>query len=375
VRAIKGSQVATTNIEGPLSQLLAKETYRMRLFTSAVCTTVAIGLLAGCAGNMGSSNASPPAFGPQVRTRPISVYDDVAPPRSVAVLHSLVLPTKAMPKAGIYVSQFFDSNVLGYPAVNKGNKKPICTIQGVASVNDLGIDGKGNLMEPDGGSATLFIYKGPSMCGKQLGSISDTFGQPSDASSPNAATGKIALGNLESGTLPGNLAICTLKGGCATDLTNPAIYHVGGVAMSNAGDCWLNAKTSVSGGAALLFFKGCAGAGVVAKGFKSTYYGGIDIDNSGNLVIIDDMAMTTTIYKGCNPKCKVVGGPFPLKGESFFGKLNATNSEYIVVGRTDAVVDVYTYSTKSIKFEYSFNNGLAVSLEPDGVAVNPRSKQ
>ena len=31
----------------------AKESYRMRLFTSAVCTAIAIGLLAGCAGNIG----------------------------------------------------------------------------------------------------------------------------------------------------------------------------------------------------------------------------------------------------------------------------------------------------------------------------------
>jgi hypothetical protein len=350
----------------------------MRLFTSAVCTTIAIGLLAGCAGNMGSSNTSPPAFGPQMRTRPISFYDDVAPPRSVSVLHSLVLPDKAkkLPKAGIYISQFLDTNLYGYPAVNKGNKGPICTIQGVSSVNDIGVDGNGNLIEPDGGSATVFIYKGPSMCGKQLGSISDTFGQPSDASSPNAATGKIAVANITNvGSAPGSLSMCTLKGGCTTNLTNPKIYHAGGVAMSNSGDCWLNAKTSASGGAALIYFKGCAGGGAVAKGFKSTYYGGIDIDNSGNLVIIDDMAMTVTIYKGCNPKCKVVGGPFPLKGESFIGKLNAANTEYTALDRPDATVDVYSYSTKSIKFMYSFNKGLTASLSPTGVGVNPRSKQ
>lgn len=354
----------------------------MRLFTSAVCSTIAIGLLAGCAGNMGSSNTSPLGLGPQARTAPISVFDD-APPRPVSVLHSLVLPDKAKkhPKAGIYVSQFYGTSVLGYPADNMANEKPICQVKGIASVNGVGVDGEGNLMVPNPGTGSapaLDIYQGPKMCGKAVGSISDPYGQPSDASSPNALTGNIALGNLAdapAGSMPGSLSICTMKGGCTVNLTNSTIYHTGGVAMSNAGDCWVDAKTSVSGGAALIYFKGCAGGGAVASGFKPTYYGGIDIDNKGNLVIVDDMSEMVYIYSGCNPKCKAVGGPFPLKGETFYGRLNAANTQYIAVDRTDAIVDVYSYSTKKLKFLYSFDKGLTTSLLPDGVAVNPRSNQ
>ncbi|MGB6714977.1 MAG: hypothetical protein WBE30_15245 [Candidatus Cybelea sp.] len=352
----------------------------MRMSTSAVCTTMAIGLLAGCAGNMGSSNTSPSGLSPQVRTAPISVFDDATPPRVVSVMHSLMLPDKKkkLPKTGTYVGQFYGSGILGYAANNKGNKPPICLVSGVASVNGVGVDGKGNLMVPNpagGSTAVLDIYQGPAMCGKMVGSISDSYGQPSDATSPNAMTGTIALGNLaDTGSAPGSLSICTLKGGCTVNLTNSTIYHAGGVAMSNSGDCWVNAKTYGSG-AALIYFKGCAGGGAVAKGFKGTYYGGVDIDNSGNLVIIDDMAEDVYIYKGCNPKCTVVGGPFALKGESFFGKLNQANTQYTAVDRTDGVVDVYSYSTKSIKFMYSYNNGLAASNLPDGIAENPRSKQ
>lgn len=348
----------------------------MRLFTSAVCATIAIGLLAGCAGNMGSSNTSALGLGPQVRNAPISVFDDAAPPRLVSVLHSLVLPDKKrkLPKSGTYVTEFYATDLLGYRANNMANKKPICSIQGVADVNDVGIDGKGNLMEPDGGTATLFIYQGPRMCGAQIGSISDPYGQPADASSPDAVNGQIAVSNLDNGSSAGNVAICTLAGGCTVDLTNSTIYHAGGVAMSNTGDCWVDAKTSGSG-AALIYFKGCTGNGTVASHFNSTYYGGIDIDNNGNLVIIDDMAENVTIYKGCSPKCKVVGGPFALKGESFFGKLNSANTEYTAVDRTDGIVDVYSYSTKAITFQYSYDNGLTVSELPDGVAVNPRSQQ
>lgn len=354
----------------------------MRLFTSMLCTTIAIGLLAGCAGNMGSNGASPLGLSPQVRTAPISVFDDAAPPRAVSVIHSLMQPgTKTkLPNKGTYVSEFDTSSILGYPANNKKNNGPICAIGGVAFVNDLGVDGEGNLMLPNPGEVTggeaLDIYKGPTMCGKPVGSISDPYGQPSDASSPNAITGKIALGNLvDNGSTPGSLSICTFKGGCTVNLTNGSYFHVGGTAMSNAGDCWIDVKTSASGGAELVYYKGCAGSGTVAAGFKQTYYGGVDIDKSGNLVIIDDMAEDVYVYSGCDPNCTVVGGPFALKGESFFGKLNQANNQFTAVDRTDGVVDVYSYSTKSLKFLYSYNNGLSASLLPNGVAVNPRSKQ
>ena len=353
----------------------------MRSFTSVVYTAIGIGLLAGCAGNMASNSTSPLGLGAQVRTAPISVFDDAAPPRLVSVIHSLMLPDKTtkLPKKGTYVSEFDTTSVLGYAANNKKNNGPICTIEGVAFVNDVGVDGKDNLMVPNPGSAssnTLDIHRGPTICGKLIGSIADPYGQPSDATSPNAVTGQIALGNLvDNGSSAGSLSICTFKGGCTVNLTNSAYFHVGGVAMSNAGDCWIDVKTSASGGAELVYYKGCAGNGAVASGFQQTYYGGIDIDKSGNLVIIDDMAEDVFIYSGCAPKCTVVGGPFALKGESFWGKLNQANNRFTAVDRTDGLVDVYSYSTKNIKFLYSYNSGLSASLVPNGVAENPRSKQ
>ena len=103
----------------------------MRLFTSAACMAIAIGLLAGCAGNMGSNGTSPLGLSPQARTAPISVFDDAAPPRLVSVIHSLMLPDKKrkLPKKGTYVSEFDATSVLGYAANNKRNKGPICAVQ------------------------------------------------------------------------------------------------------------------------------------------------------------------------------------------------------------------------------------------------------
>ncbi len=79
----------------------------------------------------------------------------------------------------------------------------------------MGVDGVGNFLEPDGGTRSLNIYQGPGMCGALAGNIADPYGQPSDASSPDALTGKIALGNIfDNSSASGSVSICTLAGGC-----------------------------------------------------------------------------------------------------------------------------------------------------------------
>lgn len=354
----------------------------MRLFTSALCTTIAIGLVSGCAGNMSPSNSALPGAGQQFRAgfAPVNVMG--IPTRGQQVMQAILRPDKAMPDAnkygGLYVSQFDATAVYVYPANNKNNKKPWCQVKNVSSVNGLGVDGAGNLMLPDGGASYLLLYKGPGMCGKSFGEIADTYGQPSDAASNNAATGPIALANIfDSGKAPGSLTVCTNSGGCTTNLTNNAIYEAGGVAMLTSGDCWISASGVESGGTspALVYFKGCAGGGTVATGFKNTSFGNLDIDSSGNLVATDSNAGTIYVYSGCASACKLVGGPFAMHGMSFFGKLNGAGGIYAMADIANGAIDVYSYSPKSIKYEYSFTNGLEASLIPIGDAFNPRSKE
>ncbi|MGA2760505.1 MAG: hypothetical protein ABSF08_09330, partial [Candidatus Cybelea sp.] len=78
----------------------------MRLFTSALCSMVAIGLISGCASNVSPSNSSIPSVGSA--SRPISVYDDFAPLPAISVLHEIVpeATKKKPPTSGIYVSEF-----------------------------------------------------------------------------------------------------------------------------------------------------------------------------------------------------------------------------------------------------------------------------
>jgi hypothetical protein len=334
----------------------------MRLPGAARCAAVAIAVLSGCA----SGSVTPSA-----RTY------DAAPPRALTVLHALVPEGARRPLSGIYVSLFYGNDLLGYSAANRLNRKPVCFEPGVSNVNGIAVDAKGDLLVPNGGSGYLMVFKGPNMCGKSLGMIADTYGQPADASSNDATVGPIAIANIrdDQGYENGSISVCTLHAGCNVNLTNDSMYEAGGVAMAKNGDCWVDAKPTSSGGAALIYFKGCTGSGQTATGFKSSSYGGLDIDNHGNLVVIDESALSVSIYSGCDPACSLVGGPFALKGESFFGKLDASNKNFAAVDNNEGAVDVYSYSTSGLQFEYEFDNGLQGSQSPEGIAQNPPSRQ
>ncbi|HEY1429268.1 MAG TPA: hypothetical protein VGF18_06820 [Candidatus Tumulicola sp.] len=331
----------------------------MRLLATSLAA-VTIGLLAGCAGN-GVSPSAPPAA-PQYS--------------SAGIIAALEAPDAS--KGGLYVSQFNSPSILAYRGNNKKDGAPICTIPGVLYLNGVAVDGKGNVIDPDGGSRSIIIFKGPGMCGANAASTSDPYGQPIDAASNDALTGKIAVANMmDNGSKPGSVSVCTIKGGCTTNLTNSAIGEMVGVAMDTKGNCWASAYTQQFF-PALVYFPKCKGAGVNTTGYKNTSPGGLDIDDAGNLVAIDNSANNVGalyVYSGCNPACKVVGGPFALHGDTFWGHLNQKSTQFATANYVAGEIDVYKYGTTSLTFLYSYNNGLTPSASVKGAAYNPRSKE
>ena len=296
---------------------------------------VGIGLLAGCAGNGVSPSAL--ATAPQYS--------------SAGVIAALEAPDAST--SGLYVSQFNSPSILAYKSNNKKNGAPICTIPGVLYLNGVAVNGKGNVIDPDGGSRSIIIFKGPGMCGAQAASASDSFGQPIDAASNDALTGKIAVANMmDNGSKPGSVSVCTMKGGCKTNLTNSSIGEMVGVAMDLKGNCWASAY-SPQFTPKLVYFAKCKGAGVVATGYQNTSPGGLDIDSAGHLVAIDTSANNIgalMIYSGCNPACTLVGGPFALHGETFWGHLDQKLTQFATANYVAGEIDVYKYSTTALTF-------------------------
>jgi hypothetical protein len=363
----------------------------MRLFSAALCTTVAVSLLAGCSGNTSSPSSSVPSVGANTKAQGAGLHGGIA----VNVIPQRFLPTKFMPRRGrlataaemqgIYVSTFAGTDLYGFPKNNSGNGPSTCTVSPTASVNGFGVDESGNLMVPNAffvssqEERVVNVY-GPGMCGPLLGTITDPYGQPADASAVSATTGNIAVGNIFDISSAGSVSVCTLSSGtCSTNLTNPSMYEVAGVAMANNGDCWADAINS-SDIASLIYFAGCSGGGVVATGFVNPFYGGIDIDKYGNLVTESlfgpsfSLPSQVYVYSGCNPACTLISTS-NLTGESIFGHLGKNSQRFVTTNLESADVEVYKYRAQSgLTLNYSFTGGIpCATYECEAAAYSPSS--
>jgi hypothetical protein len=324
-------------------------------------------LLAGCGGSQ------PPiaAPGAMPQTTTLATYTLT---RSV---FGIAAPDSA--KGGIYASENLSSGtgVFGYPNNDRSNRPPTCS-ENAASTYDIAVDGQGNLIVPNSLN-TITIFKGPNMCGPKLGSFHTIWDDdyPVDATSTDAVSGTIAVGVVQdAATGVGSIELCTLKSGCKGNLLyGYQMNAVFAVAMNKRGDCWASSAEPT----ALTYFKGCSGSGQLATGYANPSAGGLDIDKNGNLVaiscsVVSCSAPTLYVYSGCKPKCKKIGGPFSLQGTSLYGHLNEDSSRFAAADYQYGQIDIYEYTPRSIRYMYSFNNGLSAG-ERMGAAYNPRSKQ
>jgi hypothetical protein len=281
--------------------------------------------------------------------------------------HDVTAPDSA--KRGIYVSVTGAApGILGYPSNNKSNGPPTCSEN--TQAYNVAVDRGGNVIVS--GDSGVTVFRGPSMCGQQLGSFQTRFGDPAvDATSPDAANGTIAVGIVqEDGSGVGGIELCTLKSGCTGNLVSGQINEVLAVAMSAKG-CWASSADPT----ALTYFKTCSGSGQTATGYENQSAGGLDIDPHGNIVSLSQTSAQVYVYSGCNPACKVIGGPFSLRGQAVYGHLNKDGSRLAIADYQAGSIDVYEYTPRKITYLYSFDNGISPSQSRLGVAYNPRSKE
>jgi hypothetical protein len=180
----------------------------------------------------------------------------------------------------------------------------------------------------------------------------------------------------------GKVVVCTLAKGCGEPLTRPNIQgNALGVALAKNGDCWLSAEENQyynpSGAATLAYFKHCSGKGKTATGYQNPYFGSLFFDKHGNLGAISAIDGALYVYKGCNPACTLVGGPFALQGISVGAGLNKAGNELAVGDLSNEAVDIYAYTPTSLTYLYSINNGLTGFSESSvsGAAFSPASEQ
>jgi hypothetical protein len=338
----------------------------MRPLISALSIALASTFLGGCA----AGNVSPPAW----ENQPASVVPEWMHAFGMRAIPAQPIVYAAKPKAGIYAAEFDGTELFGYRNPDRKNAGPACNVS-ATFVNGFSVDGTGNLVVPNGYPTEVSVYKGKGLCGTLMGTFSDPYGQASDAASANAASAAIVVGNIEVSYSKkiGNVAVCSLAKGCTRELKSPHItYYGGGVALAKNGDCWMASEDNPAlSSATLTYFKHCSGSGQVATGWKNAYYGGLIVDKLGDLVSIDFDTPALWVYKGCSPACRLVGGPFALEGDSFYGNLSRKGNELTLGDFQYGQVDVYSYAPKKLTYEYSFSRGLTPSQDVEAAAFSP----
>lgn len=290
----------------------------------------------------------------------------------------------------LWSATFYGGQVFGYPTPNNANRPPNCTLGNASApydyINGMGSDTLGNLLIPavygpgpsNGNTYTVTVLK-RGTCGTVLGRISDPYGEIDDAASIDAVNSEIAVADQQNFTTgAGDLEVCTIAYGCGAPLSvnpsNPITGLGAGVALAKNGDCWLSTGPQGGGGFALYYWSGCTGTGQLATGTVNGSYGGLFIDQQGNLGAFDLYAATLDIYSGCNPACTLVNS-FPLEGDSVFGGLNKGGTKLAVGDYSNSDVDVYRYTPASLTYLYSFNNSLTPSDVVETGILTPTNKQ
>ncbi len=365
----------------------------MRLLSVGFWIAAAAALLAGCSGGNGSSQS---AAAPGGGLAPLTVkFERKA--RLATVPKYLIKKAKPVryikapvdDTRSVVVSEqnLLNNNVVLYPKDNSSNGPVTCSESTGDNVNDVDADPQGNVIIPNGFSGVR-VYAPPfasGSCGALLGTIDDPYGQATSASSRNAQYARIVVGNIGGGRNSG-VVTCTLSTLSCNPLISPAMGQVAGVVIDNAGNCYADAF-DLSGNVGLWVYNGCSGTGTEltsANGFKEGYYGGIDVDSQGNLVVVSllnasfSTPSTVTVYSGCiTGTCTVQGGPFNLQGESAFGHLGYESQRWATVDIYNSAVEVYSYNAQGpgLSYLYSFNNGISCAVNLcESAAYAPASK-
>jgi len=355
----------------------------MRILSAAVCTTVAAALLASCSGgNISSpSNSVMPGSAGSAEKVMQMLHHGIALAAEAKFLtpghhgfYGRHAPASAI--KGLYAQQFLCAvgstpcGGWGYPKNNSANNPFICTIGpvGAEGVNGFGVDKSGNTIIPDAFSG-IYVFSGgltsTEFCGTQAALITDDLGQAADGASPDAMNGNIVVGHSN-----GDVATCSVSSDSCT-LLSPTLSGFVGVAMDSSGNCY--AQTSSSG---LYYWAGCTGTGTLQSG-ASGGSGGLDIDNKGNVVSVNQGdPSTVTVYHCASNSCSVVTGPTSLNGsgDAVYCHLGKQNERLACGNASLGQVDVYAYlPTRAPTYMYSFNNGMTPSDDVEAAAYSPSS--
>jgi len=282
-------------------------------------------------------------------------------------------------KAGVYVSQFYGSEIGGYKSDNEKNSAPVCEVPSVEDVNGIATDQTGKLYVPQelqsqsGGSYGEITVYAPN-CGKHLKTLT------SDDPMLNAAVdGTTVYGMDNVGAGPTLVSVYANGSTSPTSFlkgpTSPSGYStINGYAI--AVDSQHNVFVSVYApdsdwNAEVIEFPGGQMPATQLSGtlwIDADFPAGVLVDKQNNLLMVNPVNNSSVaIY--APPYTGSAIATIVLNGAASYCALNHTEKLLYCTDYQYGSVDVYKYP--SGLYLYSFTNGLNWNNVPEGIALKP----
>jgi hypothetical protein len=278
---------------------------------------------------------------------------------------------EARKPGGLYVSTFFGSTIEDYRIPHKHGQGPACSVtfgSGPGNVNGIGVDGRRVLYIPvpnsSGNSGTVQTF-GPD-CGPAGPTLTGVNSQPTDVAFDNS-NGTVFVDSVTDGvfiypkgaTAPsGVLIVPPPQGGW------PSNFASFGVAVNAQHDVFESVSFDQSPGF-VAEAKGGTGSLIPLRLFDVAEPGGMEIDDQGNLLVVDGSAGDIVIYKP--PFNGFPSAVIPAIYGSAYAKLDKVNENLYVSNGCNAV-DVYAYPSGTFKAKIRIT---PCEFIVDGIAIDP----
>src|ERR1700729_3646606 len=143
---------------------------------------------------------------------------------------------KSHERGGIYITDVYGDPINLFKVPNHKNVGPVCQTADVYNVNQIAVDGSGNLWVPEGGQSqgAGLVQEVLPNCGADGMSIEVPNGQPADVafdSKGNIYVGKIVDYSASGGSLSGTVGVYTASGTYVGELTDPSFTSLNGTLL------------------------------------------------------------------------------------------------------------------------------------------------
>jgi hypothetical protein len=283
---------------------------------------------------------------------------------------SSAIHTAARKAAGLIYSSAFGGNTVGYYLKRTGPNNPLAgTLSGpLAQPQGMGVDQSGDLYVSNGNDEDVLVFAAGST--SPTATLDDPNKFPDDVAIARDGTVYVANGSGPIGA-SGNVVVYAPGATSPTSTLNDGNFlHVVGVALDKNENLFVSCNGQVSGTGTVVEFK--AGSSTpIDTHIKLGYAGGIAIDGSGHVVVIDQEVPSLNVYD--------VGKRTPvatlkLPSASAYIAFNTTSKVLFVADYSKGEIDVFDYSQSNLKRINKITNGITASSDNMGIAVTPAQR-